>query len=144
MTSTRFWDFFTPPPLRPQNLYYLFVRYLGSFSTPTPPSVRTSYMEAPSAENLRGRQRVVSYIIMPRGDGRGERQQEECHQEDSLTLALSPPPGLWRREGKLRGKIDPQWGKRNSTALVGPYFFFQIYVFQFCSAGAGDPEIPCL
>ena len=87
---------------------------------------------------------MVSYIIMPRGDGRGERQQEECHQEDSLTLALSPPPGLWWREGKLRGKIDPQWGKRNSTALVGPYFFFQIYVFRFCSAGAGDPEIPCL
>ena len=46
MTSITFWDFLIPPP----SLFAkstLFVREFGVFLGPLPPSVRTSYMEAP-------------------------------------------------------------------------------------------------
>ena len=44
MTSTRLWHFLTPSPLCPPNIHCLSAN-LGYFLTP--PSVRTSYMEAP-------------------------------------------------------------------------------------------------
>ena len=46
MTSAKVLDFFTlPPPL--SEFYELHVLKFGVFSDPPPPSVRTSYMEAP-------------------------------------------------------------------------------------------------
>ena len=74
---------------------------------------------------------MVSYI-MPRGEGEG-RQHVECHQEDSLTLALSVARALWRR-GEEGGKWILQ-GERNGT----PTLTF----FKFMSSNFTLQEIPC-
>ena len=69
--------------------------------------------------SMRGRQRVVSYIMPPRGDGMGAggRQQGECHQEDSLTLALCCEGTTRTRMAGRRGKMEPLNGVKEISPL---------------------------
>ena len=46
MTSTRFWDFLTPPFFLSAKSV-MFIRKFRAFLDPSPPSVRSSYKETP-------------------------------------------------------------------------------------------------
>ena len=91
--------------------------------------------------SMRGRQRVVSYIMPPRGDGMGAggRQQGECHQEDSLTLALCCEGTTRTRVAGRRGKMEPLNGVKEISPLYPTLTFFKFMSFNFALQ-----EIPCL